>query len=311
MDMPASNLLEDTWALDMEEKKMFGLGIAATSFFTIISPWSASTNVYFFMTLRLLQGIGEGISTPCIYEIWSKWAPPLERSRLLAITFGGMFLGTVIGMPLSGALVVTFGWSSVFYSFGIFGLVWYVMWLLIVADTPQNDPRISYKELRYITGSLRTRTIENKKVEIPWKHILTSVPIWAILMAHFCENWGYYTLLTQLPAFMKRKYVLLCVLNFDLNNSGLLSALPYLVLSLMLQICAQLADWLLEKRKTHYYTSTENVYLHRIYDSDGIYAGCSILANTHRHHSLFYIGCWTWGVFMGFFCVVVFLNNNT
>lgn len=29
------------------------------------------------------------------------------------------------------------------------------------------------------------------------------MPVWAIVSAHFCENWGFYTLLTQLPTFMK------------------------------------------------------------------------------------------------------------
>jgi hypothetical protein len=37
----------------------------------------------------------------------------------------------------------------------------------------------------------------------PWGKFLMSPPVWSIVMAHFSENWGFYTLLTQLPTFMK------------------------------------------------------------------------------------------------------------
>lgn len=38
--------------------------------------------------------------------------------------------------------------------------------------------------------------------KIPWKLILTSAPVWAIVFAHFAENWGFYTFLTEMPTFL-------------------------------------------------------------------------------------------------------------
>lgn len=46
----------------------------------------------------------------------------------------------------------------------------------------------------------------------PWLDILRSPALWAIVAAHFAENWGFYTWLTELPSFMKY------ALNFDLQN---------------------------------------------------------------------------------------------
>ena len=37
----------------------------------------------------------------------------------------------------------------------------------------------------------------------PWKAMMTSQAVWAIIVAHFAENWGFYTLLTGLPMFMR------------------------------------------------------------------------------------------------------------
>ena len=49
-------------------------------------------------------------------------------------------------------------------------------------------------------------------VKVPWKAIFTSLPVWAIVVAHFSENWGFYTLLTELPSFLKHR------LDFDLSR---------------------------------------------------------------------------------------------
>ncbi|KAJ8952110.1 hypothetical protein NQ314_007603, partial [Rhamnusium bicolor] len=217
-------------------KRIFGAGIAVTAGLTLITPWLAKTNVYLLLAVRIIEGIFEGVTYPCVHAVWSKWAPPLERSRLATIAFSGSYVGTVVSMPLSSYLASAFGWPSIFYCFGTIGLIWYLIWMVGVADTPEQDARISPEELKYITESLNN--IDNKKrIKLPWRTVLTSLPIWAIIASHFSENWGFYTLLTQLPKFMKH------VLNFDLKDTGFMSALPYLAMAIMMQFSGQFADW--------------------------------------------------------------------
>ena len=38
---------------------------------------------------------------------------------------------------------------------------------------------------------------------MPWKDILRSVPVWAIVVAHTLNNVGWYMLLVELPLFMR------------------------------------------------------------------------------------------------------------
>ena len=47
---------------------------------------------------------------------------------------------------------------------------------------------------------------------VPWKSIVTSLPFWAILIAHMGQNYGYETLMTELPTFMKQ------ILLFDIKS---------------------------------------------------------------------------------------------
>ncbi|PFX25882.1 Vesicular glutamate transporter 2 [Stylophora pistillata] len=79
-------------------------------------------------------------------------------------------------------------------------------------------------------------------VKVPWKAIFTSLPVWAIVVAHFSENWGFYTLLTELPSFLKYR------LDFDLSRAGFVSALPYLVMAITIQTGGHIADCLRRKQ---------------------------------------------------------------
>ena len=71
----------------------------------------------------------------------------------------------------------------------------------------------------------------------PWKAIMTSKPVWAIIVAHFAENWGFYTLLTGMPTFMKD------VLGYKLDQAGFLAAFPYLLMAAIVQSAGVLADY--------------------------------------------------------------------
>ncbi|KAG7280337.1 hypothetical protein CRUP_026878 [Coryphaenoides rupestris] len=75
---------------------------------------------------------------------------------------------------------------------------------------------------------------------VPWGSIVTCRPVWAVAVAHFCSNWTFYTLLTLLPTYMNK------VLGFNIQQNGLLSALPYLGSGLLTVLGGQLADYLRE-----------------------------------------------------------------
>jgi MFS transporter, ACS family, solute carrier family 17 (sodium-dependent inorganic phosphate cotransporter), other len=181
---------------------------------------------------------------------------------MAAIQYAGTFIGMVISMSLSGILAQVFGWESVFYVYGVVGCIWYVLWLAIVRASPDHDRFISDEEKQYIKASLRTSANAPTVKNIPYRAIFTSTAVWAIAASHFSENWGVYTMLTQLPMFLKCKHVttvqnsvlisifflLLDNLGFDLANSGFIAAIPYLTLGIILFVVGYLADWFQERK---------------------------------------------------------------
>lgn len=220
-------------------KWLLGLGILGTVIFTLLTPVAANLGASYLIAVRVLEGIGEGVTFPAMYTMWAAWAPPLERSRLLTISYIGAQLGTVIALPLSGVICFYLEWTYVFYVFGGVGLVWFVLWVFLVFDSPNTHPRISERERLYITNSLKNE-LSTSAGYIPWRSIVISGPLWAIVVAHFSYNWTFYTLLTLLPTYMND------ILGFSIQQNGLLSALPYLGCAVVAVLCGQLADYLRE-----------------------------------------------------------------
>ncbi|XP_033370677.1 vesicular glutamate transporter 3 isoform X2 [Parus major] len=134
--------------------RVFGAAIFLTSTLNMIIPSAARVHYGCVMFVRILQGLVEGVTYPACHGMWSKWAPPLERSRLATTSFCGSYAGAVVAMPLAGVLVQYIGWSSVFYIYGMFGIVWYVFWLLHAYESPAAHPTITNEERTYIETSI-------------------------------------------------------------------------------------------------------------------------------------------------------------
>ncbi|EGW04002.1 Vesicular glutamate transporter 1 [Cricetulus griseus] len=134
--------------------RVFGFAIVATSTLNMLIPSAARVHYGCVIFVRILQGLVEGVTYPACHGIWSKWAPPLERSRLATTAFCGSYAGAVVAMPLAGVLVQYSGWSSVFYVYGSFGIFWYLFWLLVSYESPALHPSISEEERKYIEDAI-------------------------------------------------------------------------------------------------------------------------------------------------------------
>lgn len=167
----------------------------------------------------------QGVLYPALHNIVSKWAPPEEKGKFIAMLLGGTF-GTVITWPLCGILVETIGWVWAFYIPAVISGIITMAWYYIVTDTPSNHPRISTSEREYIEKSL-SETLSKGKAWPPVLQVLTSLPFWSCLILHYGNLWGLYFLITAAPKFMNE------ILGFNLAKAGILAALPYLARAIL------------------------------------------------------------------------------
>ncbi|XP_041746599.1 vesicular glutamate transporter 3-like isoform X2 [Coregonus clupeaformis] len=138
----------------LDANRVFGAAIFLTSILNMFIPSAARRQYGCVMLVRILQGLVEGVTYPACHGMWAKWAPPLERSRLATTSFCGSYAGAVVAMPLAGVLVQYVGWPSVFYIYGVFGIIWYIFWLLLAYGSPAAHPTISDEERIYIETTI-------------------------------------------------------------------------------------------------------------------------------------------------------------
>ena len=106
----------------------------------------------------------------------------------------------MIALAITGAIADSMvGWPAAFYLYGAFGIGWTVLWGFIGADSPAKHGRLSEEERQYNEGGVPRN---DEELPTPWRSILTSVPFIAILVAHCGQNWGFWTLLTEIPSYM-------------------------------------------------------------------------------------------------------------
>lgn len=168
--------------------------------------------------------------------------------------YAGTALGTVISMLMAGQLAGTYGWESVFYVMGTLACIWLLLWAWLIQDNPNKQGLISLEERTMIMTALSSEDPNAasgggghgggpSKYPVPWKKVLTSGPFLAILIAHTCNNWGWYMLLIELPFYMKQ------VLKFNIKENAVVTAIPFLTMWFFSMILSKTLDALRERGK--------------------------------------------------------------
>lgn len=227
-------------------KWVYGIGTFITALLTLVTPLAAKWHVGVLIFIRALEGLAQGVTMPAMYSLMGRWLPDSEKGLLSAIIYCGINMGTVVTMPLAGILcrsTLMGGWPSAFYVVGIFGCLWFLLWCLLVTDSPVNHPYITESEIKYITSNQRIE--QNVELPpIPWLKILKSVPFWALLITQIGNDWAFYTIVNDLPTFFAT------ILHIQVEKNGFLSSFPYLLQTAVGCTVAYVTDMLMRKKVT-------------------------------------------------------------
>ncbi|OAO95584.1 PHT4 [Arabidopsis thaliana] len=181
-------------------RKVLEIGVFTWSFATALVPLLAGFMPGLIFS-RILVGIGEGVSPSAATDLIARTIPVKERSRAVGFVFGGLSLGSVMGLLLAPPIIETFNWESVFYLFGLLGVGWFVGFQFL------NEEEVSYKG-NEISTSHKSENATKEELgsslkEIPWKSFFQSPAVWAMIYTHFCGSWGHYTCLSWLPTYFR------------------------------------------------------------------------------------------------------------
>jgi MFS family permease len=208
----------------------WGLAAAATAF---------ATGPHSFYAIRFLVGVTEAGFFPGTAFFIAAWFPPEYRTRLLAWLGLGVPLSSVIGAPLSGALLQMggflglAGWQWMFILEGLPVCIIGVATLFLLVDTPHQAHWLSAAERDALLATLDDERRERPRASLG--AALADPRVLVLTAICFAFTLGSYGVGIWLPQMLK---------GHGLSNLGVgfVAAIPYLVATIAMLVWAGLID---------------------------------------------------------------------
>ncbi len=193
----------------------------------IVAWWSAFTsltavswNATSMATFRFLFGVGESGAFPIATRSLSRWMLPIERGYAQSITHAGSRIGAAMTPAIVSWIILHYGWRSAFFSFGLLGLVWAVVWYCYYRDTPAEHKSVNKAELELIQSQTPPARAK-KSMAFPWE-ILRSGNLWTLSAMYFCYGYCLQLYLTIFPTYLHEAR------GVNLKTMGFYASLPLL-----------------------------------------------------------------------------------
>ncbi len=180
-----------------------------------------------FYVLRFLLGVAEAGFIPGVMYFLSCWFPSARRGRVLALLLAAVPLSSVIGGPLSGAILSSFagvggvkGWQWLFLIETIPSIVLGFAVLKLLTDRPQDAHWLTPEEAAAIADDNRAE-VERNDGHAGFASAMKSPLVWQLSAAYFCIVSAVYVLIFWLPTLIKQHGI------NDPVQIGWLTAIPY------------------------------------------------------------------------------------
>jgi MFS family permease len=183
---------------------------------------------YTFYGVRLLLGAAEAGFFPGIIFYLTLWFPSVYRARIVGLFMAAIPLSSLIGAPISGALLGVQGagldgWQWLFIIEAVPALVLSVFVLTFLTDRPADAAWLAEDERAWLAGRLAAEERQRHAVErIGIAQALTDSRVLVLGLVYFGAVAGNYGVGYFLPTIVK---------DFGLTNlqTGFVVAIPYLL----------------------------------------------------------------------------------
>jgi ACS family D-galactonate transporter-like MFS transporter len=216
------------WLVDRIAPRFFYPGI--------LILWSAATvmlgvvgSVVSLICIRLLIGALEAPSYMINNMVVSSWFPDRERAGAIGFYTSGQFVGLAFLTPLLLLLQSHYGWRAVFYTTGVGGLVWGLIWLWAYR-TPRESSRANAAEIAEIEaggalielGSSQSRKDKRQLTLADFGTVFKYRKLWGVYIGQFAVTSCQWFFLTWFPTY------LIEFRHLSFVKTGLYASVPFL-----------------------------------------------------------------------------------
>jgi ACS family sodium-dependent inorganic phosphate cotransporter len=222
-------------------KHVLTVGVLLWTLGTLLTPAAAEISFGALLAMRAVLGLGESVHFPTVHSLAARWTIASERSRAISLYVSGVSFGTALALLASPVIVLSLGWPAVFYMSGTLGVLWLVIWLFKAADVPEQCAGVTAPELAMIQADRPQAPLAES---IPWAAILREKSVWAIVIAHVCNNFGGYIILLWLPSYLHKTFAI------PMERLGNYSIIPWIAAFCVGNLSGWIADGLRKRGMT-------------------------------------------------------------
>jgi ACS family sodium-dependent inorganic phosphate cotransporter len=238
---------------------------------TALMPVAAANSMAALCLSRSVVGLGEAMAPSAIIDMMARGIPKEQRAGAISTAYCGLHGGSIVGLLISPALIDMFGWRSLFAIYGAVGMAWVLAFNLLMEDIGKQDPELKAlleapragcpstslsaaaaaapspsspslardRQQQASTSAPAATAADAQQTSIPYRAMLRSQPVRALMFTHLAHNWLNYTMLAWLPSYFTY------TLEVDLMHAAQTALLPPLVGILASSVAGRAADSLI------------------------------------------------------------------
>ncbi|MDF0605860.1 MFS transporter [Neisseriaceae bacterium TC5R-5] len=201
-----------------------------------------------FYIMRFLLGAAEAGFYPGIILYLTYWYPSHRRAKVIALFMSAIPLSGIFGNPLSGWIMDSFaghaGWAGWQWMFIIEAVPAVLMGLIVLRYLDDNVAKVGWlsDEEKQVVSQAIAAEEKQKDVGTSAFSAFADPRVWFMCLIYFCFVMGQYGLTFWMPTFIKSTGI-----SGNLTI-GLLSAIPFLVAIVAMNLFGRSADKHRERR---------------------------------------------------------------
>jgi len=224
-EIPSNLALQRFGARIWIARIMVSWGIIATAMAFVAGETS-------FYVMRFLLGVAEAGFFPGIILYLTYWFPARERARIVALFMAAVPVATMVGGPVSGAMLELHGlaglkgWHWLFVLQGLPAIALGIVAFFFLDDRPDHAGWLSREERTALESTLAAEAATTRNVgHADLRHAFIQPRVLMLCLVYFCGAIGLYGVSFWLPQVIQ-------TFGLDPLTIGFLSAIPYLVASI-------------------------------------------------------------------------------
>jgi MFS family permease len=192
------------------------LGAALAFWSSAQGACGLAVNLTQFTVARAGLGLGEAPMFPCAVQVTRSWFAPRRRALVTGTWNCVSTLGPTLAPPLLTALMLAYGWRTMFIALGVVGIVIAATWFLTYRDR---------RELPLTSEERAVLAIEDTPDPPPafgeWRSLFGFRATWGLILGYFGVIYLLWLFGSWLPGYLEIQR------HMDVHKTGWVAAIPF------------------------------------------------------------------------------------